>query len=116
MASIATFALKAGEWFRLVLLVIFLLLVVSGTSCPTGAGNPLIPTVQFSGATSEDLVVGEDAPGVVRQLQQQFVFGSRERDLVAIDCYAAVIEIEFESLQPIGLSYLGLVGKNPAAK
>jgi hypothetical protein len=53
MASIATFALKAGEWFRLVLLVIFLLLVVTGTSCPTGAGNPLIPTVQFSGATSQ---------------------------------------------------------------
>src|SRR5680860_1131614 len=23
------------------------------TSCPIGAGNPLIPTVQFSGATSE---------------------------------------------------------------
>ncbi|MDA1174958.1 MAG: hypothetical protein O2826_10630, partial [Chloroflexi bacterium] len=38
------------------------------TSCPTGAGNPLIPTVQFSGATSGFIYVdysGTCAPSMI---------------------------------------------------
>jgi len=58
-ASLTTSALKAGEWFRLGLLVISLLLFSPGHIMPDWSGESTYCTVQFSGTTSQLVNAGQ---------------------------------------------------------
>src|SRR5438309_4471767 len=91
MAASATFALKAGVWFRRGRLI-----MVSpdslGTACPLSGRNSTYRPVQISGASSDDKVEGNLDSQDIEQAEHLVEQGA----LVAIGPYQAFVDAHGE--------------------